>query len=121
MMQNKQQRDIAVLEKIVVYCDQLEETKKRFGNTYIALQNDPIYRNAAAMCILQIGELTKYLSEDFKSKFSRIPWTKIKNMGNIAAHYYGSFDMGILWSTMNEDIESLRDYCHECIAELSRE
>lgn len=51
-------RNISILEHIVNYCDQIEETVRRFGESYDAFSRDTIYRNAAAMCILQIGELT---------------------------------------------------------------
>lgn len=50
-------RNISVLEHIVSYCQQIEQTVERFGNSAETFQNDPIYRNAAALCILQIGEL----------------------------------------------------------------
>lgn len=58
-------RNISILEHIVSYCDQIEETVKRFGNDYDLFANDAIYRNAAALCILQIGELVGKLSDDF--------------------------------------------------------
>ena len=59
-------RNISILEHIVSYCDQIEETVKRFGNDYELFANDTIYRNAAALCILQIGELVGKLSDDFR-------------------------------------------------------
>lgn len=47
------------------------------------------------MCILQIGELSGYLSEDFKEIYSDVSWESIKGMGNFMAHRYGNIDMGI--------------------------
>ena len=55
-------RNISVLEHIVSYCQQIEQTMERFGNSAETFQNDPIYRNAAALCILQIGELVGKLT-----------------------------------------------------------
>ena len=49
-------RDASILEHIVSYCEQIELTVKRFGDSYDTFQTDAIYRNAAALCILQIGE-----------------------------------------------------------------
>ena len=48
-------RDIHILEHIVSYCQQIEETVARFGNDGSIFSSDPIYRNAAALCILQTG------------------------------------------------------------------
>lgn len=50
-------RDLNIPEHIVSYCDQIAETIARFGNSSTIFSSDPIYRNAAALCILQIGEL----------------------------------------------------------------
>ena len=50
-------RNISILEHIVSYCQQIEQTIERFGDDRVTFQNDPIYRNAAALCIFQIGEL----------------------------------------------------------------
>lgn len=51
-------RNIRILEHIIGYCDQIEETIQRFGNSYDIFSSDAIYRNAAALCVLQIGEAT---------------------------------------------------------------
>ena len=48
-------RDIHILEHIVSYCQQIEETVARFGNDGSIFSSDPIYRNAAALCIQQKG------------------------------------------------------------------
>ena len=37
-------RNIGALEHIVVYCQQIEQTVERFGNSAETFQNDPIYR-----------------------------------------------------------------------------
>ena len=48
-------RNISILEHIISYCDQIEETIHRFGNDYGIFSSDAIYRNASALSILQIG------------------------------------------------------------------
>ena len=63
------------------------------------------------MCILQIGELVEKLSDDFRSKNSKMPWRDIKAMRNITAHNYGE----ILWGTATSDIPLLKDYCQSFI------
>ena len=44
-------RDHSILQHIVSYCDQINETIVRFGNSTEIFSSDPIYRNAAALCI----------------------------------------------------------------------
>ncbi|GHU65522.1 hypothetical protein AGMMS49983_13370 [Clostridia bacterium] len=115
------QRDISILKKITEYCNQVDEAVAAFGKSKDALATSSVYRNAAAMCILQIGELTTHLTTEFKTKFTMVPWQKIKDMRNIAAHHYGRFDDDMLWETITEEITPLRNYCNECIAELEKE
>ena len=45
-------RDISILVHILSYCQQIEQTVERFGDDPAIFQNDSIYRNAAALCIL---------------------------------------------------------------------
>lgn len=50
-------RDRMLLEKIIAYCQDIASLKNEFGGpeqfrTHLA------YRNACAMCVLQIGELS---------------------------------------------------------------
>jgi len=111
------ERDMAVLKHIVRYCDEIEEAKTVFGDSLEMMKENNVYKNAAAMCIIQIGELTTHLSEGFKTEHSHIPWRDIKGMRNIAAHHYGRFDSQKLFETITEDIPALREFCSKIIGQ----
>ena len=104
-------RDASILEHIVSYCGQIELTVERFGDSYDTFQTDAIYRNAAALCILQIGELVGKLTENFRDSHDAIPWRKIKAMRNIVAHSYGTVDSEITWEIIQDGIPELKAYC----------
>ena len=104
-------RNIGALEHIVVYCQQIEQTIDRFGNSYAAFQSDPIYRNAAALCILQIGEISKQFSQEFLSSNSQIPWKLIARTRDLYAHHYGAVDFELLWETAVGDIPEVTRFC----------
>ena len=108
-------RNIDILEHIIRYCEEIKEAQNRFGSNLESLQSDAVYRNSVAMCILQIGELTTHLTDDFKEHYNEIPWQKIKGMRNIAAHHYGKFDVEIMFKTISERIPDLLDCCKEII------
>ena len=110
-------RNIGALEHIVVYCQQIEQTVDRFGNNAETFRNDPIYRNAAALCILQIGELVGKLTDEFREQHPAVPWRQIKAMRNIVAHSYGSMNREIIWETAVNDIPTLKQFCEEQLAE----
>ena len=111
------ERDIYILKKIIKYCIEANETITRFGDSLDILKADSIYKNASAMCVLQIGELVGNLSEEFIKKYKDMPWKQIKGMRNIAAHGYEEFDVEILWQTLKTDLPSLHTYCNEILQE----
>mgnify|MGYP000848856947 CR=1 FL=1 len=112
---NKGSKDKALIQHILDYCDEVEQTVSRFGNAFDSFNSDKIYRNAITMCILQIGELAGHLSGEFTAEHSGIPWRSIKAMRNIAAHAYGSISIPDVWDTINNDIPVLKEYCQRLI------
>lgn len=109
-------RDLSILEHVLSYCEQIGLTIERFGDDRAVFFSDVIYRNAAALCILQIGELVGKLSEEFKAQHPTIPWRQIKAMRNIVAHSYGTVDPQLTWEIITEDIPVLKQYCLAVIA-----
>lgn len=104
-------RNANVLEHIVNYCEQIEMTIDRFGSSYEIFAADTIYRNAAALCILQIGELVGKLTDEFRAAHPSIPWRQIKAVRNIVAHSYGTVDPETTWEIIVDDIPQLKAYC----------
>ena len=104
-------RNASILGHIISYCDQIQQTVERFGDDYALFESDPIYRNAAALCILQIGELVGKLTDDFREQHPAVPWRQIKAMRNIVAHSYGSVDPETTWEIITSDIPYLKRYC----------
>ena len=67
-------RTISVIEHMADYCNQVAEMIKRFGDSIEAFNNDYAYRHACSMCILQIGELSAHLTDDFKRVYDEFPY-----------------------------------------------
>jgi len=111
-------RNTDVLQHIVDYCNEINSTIERFGNDYEIFSKDSVYRNAVALCVLQIGELTTKFTEDFKNIYNGIPWNQIKALRNVVAHNYGKIDKEILWETILNDIPQLQKYCEEIVKQL---
>ena len=108
-------RDIQILQKIQGYCDDIMFTHDEFHREYNTFCNNPTYRNAIALCLLQIGELVKKLSDDFTQSHPSIPWRAIRGMRNVVAHEYGNIDIDTIWETSEAGIMELRDFCQEQI------
>ena len=105
-------RDKLIVDKIIKYCNEIRLTHKLFNNDkdlFCDVERGFIYRNAITMPILQIGELVKNLSDDFKNQNHNIPWKSITGMRNVFAHNYGAIDRNGTWDTSQNDIPKLKE------------
>ncbi len=110
-------RDLDLLKNILDYIEQIDEASSHFQAKIDNFKAYSTYRNAAAMCVLQIGELAKHLSDDYKQyTCDEIPWHQIQGIRNVIAHEYGKVDADSLWETLTEDIPKLREFCEQQIA-----
>jgi uncharacterized protein with HEPN domain len=106
-------RDVAIVNKIIAYCNEIEKTHSFFKDDKELFFNKEagfVYRNSITMPILQIGELAKNLSDDFRNDHSDMHWREIMGIRDIFAHHYGSLDYDMAWNTSKEDVKELRDY-----------
>lgn len=104
-------KDISAIQHILDYCDRIESTKEFFKADIKAFEENHVFRDAVALCVLQIGELTSILSDEFKTKYQDIPWRQIKALRNIVAHKYGTIDSELLWDIMIKDVPKLKEDC----------
>lgn len=114
--------DIEIIQNIVKYCQQIDEANLQFDENRRSFESSSVYRNAAAMCVLQIGELAKRLTDEFKTQTAaEIPWHDIQGLRNVVAHEYGKIDTESLWETITEDIPRLCEFCNEKIREYDQQ
>ena len=106
-------RDHDIVEHILRYCEQIETAHNDFDKSKEKFYSSTTYQNAVSMCILQIGELVKHLSDDFTRTHDDIPWRSIRGMRNYVAHEYGSIDLDVVWQASTVNIESLKAFCKD--------
>lgn len=96
-------RDDALLRRIVEYCNETEAAVNLFGNEEI-FKNNKIYRNAACMPIMQIGELCKLVSTGMKDATPQIDWRGWCGVRDIMAHQYTNIDYKKTWDIITVDL-----------------
>lgn len=101
-------RDEIVLEKILKYISQIEDAYNDYGYSFEAFTGSSVYRNACCMCILQIGELCKVLTNEFRERESVVPWKNWCGIRDIFAHQYGEMDFEVAWNTLEDDLPYLK-------------
>lgn len=45
-------RDSSILRHMVDYCQQIQKSVERFGDSFEVFQADPDYKNSVALCVL---------------------------------------------------------------------
>ena len=73
------------------------------------LANNEILLDSMLFRLIQISENSKRLTEEYKAAHASIPWTAIYGLRNRIVHDYGNVDIGVVFSTLKNDIPSLLD------------
>jgi uncharacterized protein with HEPN domain len=83
-------------------------TKFLDNKTLEDFDKEKIIRFAVERQLLVIGEASKKLSDDARSKIQDVPWKKIIGLRNIIAHEYGEILVERIWRIAIEDISILK-------------
>lgn len=121
-MRNHGEADRLILENIIEHCTDIQNSLYRFGNTFSAFQTDVDFRKSVCLSLMQVGELSGTLSEEFRTKTAdQMPWPAIKSMRNWIAHNYLHVKLEIIWQTVQEEIPAMCRFCKQALQELPLE
>lgn len=93
------------LEKIITDLGFIIENTK--DKTKDEIEANALLVDSIMFRIIQIAENNSRLSDDFKSKYSEIPWLAIKGMRNKIVHDYGVVNMDIVYDTVTRWIPKM--------------
>ena len=102
-------RDDALVRKILEYCNESEEAIRMCGEDIDLLKKNSIFRNAACMPILQIGELCKLISDEMRESISDVDWSGWCGVRDILAHQYTNLDYNKTWTILRTDMPELKE------------
>ncbi len=100
------------ISHILEYCQEIENTVARYGDSFDVFDKDLDYQRSVCFSVLQIGELVAGLSDEYKNATEKLmPWRAIKGMRNLVVHDYGNISREIVWETIKGDIPRLKHFC----------
>ena len=73
------------------------------------------------MCVLQIGELCKVLSDEAKDMSKETPWRAWCGIRDVFAHQYSNIDYDIAWETVQTDLPALKQQVEKMLAILKND
>ena len=85
----------------------LNHTKNLSREDYLS---DEVLCRASIRSIEIIGEATKKLSDEFKTRHSSIEWKKIAGTRDKLIHDYYGIDYDIVWDILTTKIKELHQY-----------
>jgi uncharacterized protein with HEPN domain len=97
-------RDKTILQKIISEISVLEKmTTGKNEQNFLA--DDELMR-ATCMTLINIGELVKNLSEEFRLSHSDIPWKDMAGLRDVTAHGYFTLRMPDIWIYTSAELPS---------------
>lgn len=109
-------RDATCIKKIRVYCEKISATISRFGDDFELFCHDNDFCASVSMHIMQIGEISIRLTDDFKQGEGReMQWGLIRGMRNMFAHGYEDMKKDIIWEVATRDVPTLHNFCNRML------
>jgi len=78
------------------------------GKDRQAFEADLVTQDAVVRQLEVIGEATKRVSKELRSKHPDIPWADMAGMRDVLIHDYIDVDLGVVWKTASENIPDLK-------------
>lgn len=108
-----QHRDMIIIQKII---SEITIGEQMLGDiSYDDFLTDEKLKRAIAMTVINIGELTKNISQETREQFSHIPWKAISGMRDLAAHKYQTLRMEDVYQTAKYDFPDLKTSLSELL------
>lgn len=111
----KAERTASILQHIEFYCNEIRSTIQRYGDDIDVFLNDRDYQRSVCLSLIQIGELAKGLTTEFRQQENSIPWKQICGLRDIVVHTYGDLDFDEIFETVHQNVDDLRKFCTDWI------
>ena len=105
-------RDKRIFQKILKYCAKIAKAHQMFHEDkalFVDEEEGFVYRDAVSMSLLQIGELSKSLTEEMRQAHPDIPCRDIIRMRDVAAHHYEAWSYDRAWDSSRNDVPALAE------------
>ena len=94
-------RDVVLLNKIL---SEINIAESMLGEAELAdFEANEQLKRAICMTVINVGELVKNLTSDFRAAYATLPWRAIAGFRDIAAHKYQTLRMADVYETVKKE------------------
>lgn len=101
-----QRRDKIILQKIVSEIEIIADFFENMSREEFLA--DEKTKRAIGMTAINVGELTKNLSQEFREEFSQVSWKDATRFRDVVAHKYETLEIKDVYKTVSEDFPELK-------------
>jgi len=94
---------LEAIEKIKIYCEEFDNPDDFLWS------NQQLNFNDSVNLLIAVGEESKKIEEGLKQEFPEMKWKAIAGIRDKLSHDYRGVDPNIVWSVINNDLESLKE------------
>ncbi|MBF0608117.1 MAG: DUF86 domain-containing protein [Candidatus Magnetobacterium sp. LHC-1] len=112
-------RDITLYIKDII--ENMDYAEEFVGNlSYEDFLLDPKTYYSVVRCIEIIGEASKNVPGNIRSKHRNIPWKKMSGMRDKMSHFYFGIDLEVVWHVVKEEIPMVKPLLKKVYEEMKR-
>lgn len=102
------------MAQLVELCDRCRTLTE--GLDPAALEADRTRREALLLCLLRLGEGTKFVPQSLQDRNPQVPWAGLRDLRNLIAHNYFGIDPALLLQTARRELPPVRAALAELLA-----
>ena len=101
--------DCLNIEWMIHYCDAIIDDVSTINGNIESYLDDKTLQRSCSFSLLQIGEISKRITDETKSKYSNVNWRAIAGLRDRIVHHYEPLSQYALWDIIINDIPVLKD------------
>ena len=82
---------------------------------------DEMMKRALGMTVINVGELTKVVTDEVRIKYKTFPWKAVAGMRDVTAHRYQTLRMEDVYTTVHDEYPVLKTMLTEILNDSSRD
>lgn len=108
-------------EMLAYIAESISLIERYIGGGEAVFVRDPMVQDAVLRRLETLADATRHLSGELIPRHPEIPWRAIYGFRNVAAHGYVRLNMTRVWTTVQEDIPTLKTMVAEELSRQDRE